>query len=162
MLPHWIWNEAGLNDSGISYICNTLRYLSKRVHFQPGGHLSGALQRHLQPTNVTHVADQIPRSQGDQRHMAALLPAHGAVPDLQHARALPPQQQQHGQHVPPHLAQRPHPAVMVTFADTVSPASTGFCGLIMIWSYRSCSLYAEIALLAYCFCFRHNIRNIIL
>lgn len=101
--------------SVISSICNTLRYLSKRVHLQPGGHLSGALQRHLQSTNITHMANQIPRRQGDQRHMAAILPAHGAISNLQHTRALPPHQQQHRQHVSPHLAQRHYPAVMVTF-----------------------------------------------
>lgn len=144
------------------YICNTLRYLSKRVHLQPGGHLSGALQCHLQSTNVTHMADQISRRQGDQCHMAAILPAHGAVPNLQHARALPPHQQQHGQHVPPHLAQRHHPAVMVTFTDNFSADSAGSCGLILIWSYRSCSLYAGIVLLVYSLCCRYNIRNIIL
>lgn len=126
------WNEAGSNDSAISPICNPLRYLSKRVHLQPGGHLSGALQRHLQSADIANMADQIARRQGDQRHMAALLPAHGAVPHLQHAGALPPQQQQHGQHVPPHLAQRPHPAVMVTFLGTLSPDGTGFCVLIVI------------------------------
>lgn len=115
MFTYWLWNEAGSNNSVVSSICNTFRYLSKCVHLQPGGHLSGALQCYLQSTNITHVADQIPRRQGDQRHMAAILLAHGAIPNLQHARALPPHQQQHRQHVPPHLAQWHYPAVMVTF-----------------------------------------------
>lgn len=89
------------------------RCLSVRFHVQPGGHFPGALQRHLQPADLQVVADQIPRRQGHHRHLGGVLHPDAALPDLQHPQALHPAGQQHREHVPPGVAQRHHPAVLV-------------------------------------------------
>lgn len=99
----------------LSFPCPSRR-LCECFHLQPGGHLPGALQRHLQPAKIQGVADQVPRRQGHHRHLGGLLHPHAALPHLQHAQTLHPSRQQHGSHVPPGLAQRCHPTVLVSFA----------------------------------------------
>lgn len=66
------------------------RRLCECFHLQPGGHLPGALQRHLQPAKIQGVADQVSRRQGHHRHLGGLLHPHAALPHLQHAETLHP------------------------------------------------------------------------
>lgn len=81
------------------------RRLCKCFYLQPGGHLPGALQRHLQPSKIQGVADQVSRRQGHHRHLGGLLHPHAALPNLQHAETLHPPRQQHRSHVSSGLAQ---------------------------------------------------------
>lgn len=81
------------------------RRLCECFHLQPGGHLPGALQRHLQPAKIQGVADQVSRCQGHHRHLGGFLHPHAALPHLQHAQTLYPPRQQHGSHVSSGLAQ---------------------------------------------------------
>lgn len=49
-----------------------LRGVSECVHAKSRGHSPGAVQRHLQTTASTGVADTLPRSAGDLSHMATV------------------------------------------------------------------------------------------
>lgn len=65
--------------SGFSYLC---RCVSQCFYVQPGGHLPGALQRPLQPTDLQVMADQIPRRQGHHCHLGGVLHPDVALPNF--------------------------------------------------------------------------------
>lgn len=56
-----------------------LRGVSECFHAKSRGHRPGAVQRHLQTTASTGVADPLPRSAGDLSHVATVWTAYGPL-----------------------------------------------------------------------------------
>lgn len=80
------------------------RYLCQHFHLQPGCHSNREIQRHLQPAEVTGMADPLTCLQSHCRYLGAVSEHHDTISDLQHVGALPQTQQDHCSHVPPRLA----------------------------------------------------------
>lgn len=81
------------------------RDLRQHLHLQPRGHRYRTVQRHLQPAQVSLVADPIPRLPRHCRHLGAVPAHHGALPGVQRPPVLPQARQDGRPHVPPELAQ---------------------------------------------------------
>ncbi|KAJ6659385.1 hypothetical protein lerEdw1_019117 [Lerista edwardsae] len=96
------------------------RCLGQRLNIQSGCNLFREVQCYLQTPGVPGLADQIPRLEGDCHDLVPVLRHHDAVPHLQHVASLHHTPEQHCKHVPPQVAKRSDPTVLVNLREQES------------------------------------------
>lgn len=74
------------------------------IYLQSGGYSHWEVQCHLQPAEVTGMADPIPCLQSHCFHLGSVLPYYDTLSHLQHPGEVHQIQQHHSSHVPPWLA----------------------------------------------------------